>query len=457
MSQIFSDEKKAATCAESIGVIKDSGFHFTEIILLAMGRTRFYYGWVIVAVSFFSLFMALGTRYSYGVFFVAIVREYGWSRGVTAGAFSLAMISHALFAPVTGTLIDRFGPRKLFPFGATFLACGLVAASRITSPWHLYLFFGVFIAIGINTLSYSPHMSLIPKWFVRNRGLASGLALSGVGMGTMVLAPFCEFIIQTLGWRAAFLLLALFVFFIILPLAAIFHRRSPGEVGQYPDGLRKQPINQAGGCCEEVTFSSNRPEQWTLREALHTKAFWFTVLVVFSNGFVANMLLVHQVAHVIDAGFDEMLAATAFGLVGLIGSIGGIFCGFISDRIGRETGYTLGSCCTFLGICLLLLIRDNSAPWMLYAFSVFYGLGYGSMLPMTASMTGDLFPGNSLGRILAVQSIGFGFGGALGPFLGGYFHDQTGSYSLPLVLALLSVVIGIFAMWLAAPRRVRMT
>jgi MFS family permease len=424
---------------------------------IIMSWNRFYYGWVIVAVSFFTLFMALGTRYSYGVFFVAIVREYGWSRGATAGAFSLAMISHALFAPVTGTLIDRFGPRKLFPFGAMFLACGLVAASRITSLWHLYLFFGVFIAIGINTLSYSPHMSLIPKWFVRKRGLASGLALSGMGMGTMVLAPFCEFIIESLGWRSAFLILALFVLFITLPLAIIFHRRSPGEVGQRPYGIGEQPLNRAGHSSEEATPSTNGSKQWTLTEALRTKAFWYTALVAFSNGFVANMLLVHQVAHVVDAGFGEMLAASAFGLVGLIGSIGGIFCGFISDRVGRETGYTLGSSCTFLGIFLLLLIRDSSAPWMLYAFAILYGLGYGSMLPMTASTTGDLFPGNSLGRILAIQSIGFGFGGALGPYLGGYFHDLTGSYSFPFLLAMLSVAIGIFSMWMAAPRRARMT
>jgi MFS family permease len=457
MSLIFSNEKRAATCAESISFIKGSRFHFAETVSLIMGRNRFYYGWVIVAVSFFSLFMALGTRYSYGVFFVAIVREYGWSRGITAGAFSLAMISHALFAPVTGTLIDRFGPRRFFPFGALFLACGLVAASRITSPWHLYLFFGVFIAVGINTLSYSPHMSLIPKWFVKNRGLASGLALSGIGMGTMVLAPFCEYIIQTLGWRAAFLLLALFVFFLIFPLAVIFHRRSPAEVGQQPEGSGEEPLSRAGSSSEEITASSNRSRQWTLTQAVRTKAFWFTVVVVFSNGFVANMLLVHQVAHVIDAGFGEMLAAAAFGMVGLIGSIGGIFCGFISDRIGRETGYTVGSCCTFLGVCLLLLIRDGSASWILYAFTLFYGLGYGSMLPMTASTTGDLFPGNSLGRILAVQSIGFGFGGALGPYLGGYFHDRTGSYTLPLLLALLSVGIGVLAMWMAAPRCAKRT
>jgi len=418
-----------------------------------MSRRRFYYGWVVVAVSFLTLFMALGIRYSYGVFFVAIVREYGWSRGATAGAFSMAMISHALFAPVTGTLIDRYGPRRLFPLGAIFLTLGLVAASRISSLWHLYLFFGVIIASGINTLSYSPHMSIIPKWFVRKRGLASGLVLSGIGMGTMTLAPLCESVIESMGWRAAFLVLAALVLFLILPLTALFHRRSPQDVGQCPEDFEGPEPSRSRCVAEESISSVKTPKLWTLDDALRTGAFWHTTAVVFCNGVFINMLLVHQVAHVVDAGFSTMLAASALGLVGLIGSAGGIFGGLLSDRIGRERAYTLGSTVAVVGILLLLLLGKSGGPWMLYGFVMLYGAGYGSMLPVTASTTGDLFPGNSLGRILAIQSIGFGLGGALGPYLGGYFHDLTGSYVAPFIIAMVSVAVGVYGIWMAAPRR----
>lgn len=420
-----------------------------------MIRYRFYYGWVVVAVSFLTLFMALGIRYSYGVFFVAIVREYGWSRGATAGAFSMAMISHALFAPVTGTLIDRYGPRKLFPLGAILLTLGLVAASRISSLWHLYLFFGVLIAMGINTLSYSPHMSIIPKWFVRKRGLASGLVLSGIGMGTMALAPLCEAVIESFGWRVAFLVLAALILFLIFPITALLHRRSPEDVGQRPEDF--EGPNPAHGECfaDKSTPSRKSPRLWRLNEALRTGAFWHTTAVVFCNGVFINMLLVHQVAHVVDAGFSEMIAASALGLVGLIGSAGGILGGLLSDRIGRETAYTLGSAAALVGIFVLMLIRDNTAPWMLYSFVILYGAGYGTILPVTASTTGDLFPGNSLGRILAIQSIGYGLGGALGPFLGGYFHDLTGSYVVPFVISMLTVALGIYSIWMAGPRHAR--
>ena len=151
----------------------------------------------------------------------------------------------------------------------------------------------------------------------------------------------------------------------------------------------------------------------------------------------------------------QMLAASVLGLVGLIGSAGGILGGLLSDRIGREKAYTLGSAAVLAGIFLLLGIRDNTSPRILYAFVILYGLGYGSILPVTAGTTGDLFPGNSLGRILAIQSIGFGLGGALGPYLGGYFHDLTGNYVVPLLISIISILAGIYSIWMAAPRRTR--
>ena len=205
-----------------------------------MKKGRFYYGWVIVVVSFITLSLALGVRYSYSVFFVALVGEYGWSRAETAGAFSLAMVVHALFAPVTGVLIDRFGPRKLFPLGAIFLAVGLIASSRITTLGHLYVFFGVAVAIGVNTLSYAPHMSLVPTWFVQKRGFASGLVSSSLGIGTLIIVPLAERLIHMVGWRSTFLLFAGMIFCIVFPMTALFQRRSPEEIGQFPDGLSSE-------------------------------------------------------------------------------------------------------------------------------------------------------------------------------------------------------------------------
>ncbi len=419
---------------------------------------RFYYGWVIIGVSFLTLFFSLGTRFSFGVFYVAILKDYGWGRGETAGAFSLGLVIHAFFAVVTGNLIDRFGPRTLFPLGAAFLAVGFAAASRITAIWHLYLLLGVVMSVGVNTLAFAPHMSLIPRWFIKKRGLACGLVVSGIGLGTMVMAPLIQFMIDTVGWRFAFLILAGIVIGAVVPMTALFQRRSPEDVGQFPDGI----VLHSGGTyalqSEEFpkdTRSSHLSKQWTLGTAICTKAFWWMAVLNSSVGFSTNMLVVHQAAHVVDAGYSPNLAALLVGLVGLFRSAGGVLGGFISDRVGREIGYTLGGGSAFMGIVFFLLVRDTSSPWMLYAFVILFGLGHGSIGPIQAAAVGDLFPGNSLGIIMGTFSIGWGLGGALGAFLGGYFYDHAGSYILPFLLVLININLGLLGIWMAAPRHGR--
>jgi len=419
---------------------------------------RVYYGWVIVGVSFLTLFFSLGIRFSFGVFYVAILREYGWGRAETAGAFSLAMVIHGLFALVTGSLIDRFGPRMLFPLGAILMAMGLAAASRITAIWHLYLFFGVVMAVGINTISYAPNMSRIPKWFVRRRGLASGLVLAGTGVGIMVMAPATQVIIDVADWRSAFLILAGIVIGIVAPITALLQRRSPEEVGQFPDGIvpdsgrtYSPPLKGS----PDFMQSSNLSKQWTLGAALLTRDYWWVAFVFFSTSFSYNMLVVHQAAHVVDAGYSPTLAAFSVGLVGLLNSVGGVFSGLLSDRAGREIGYTIGASCAIVGVFLFLLVRDPALPWLLYAFVILFGLGFGATSPTIAATAGDLFSGNSLGRIMGILSTGWGFGGALGPYLGGYFYDQRGGYTIPLILAMVSFSMGILGIWMAAPRRRR--
>ncbi len=418
----------------------------------------FYYGWVIVAVSFITLFVALGTRISFGVFYVAILADYGWGRGETAGAFSLAMVVHASFALVTGALIDRFSPRKLFPLGTILLVIGLVAASRITAIWHLYLCFGVIMAMGINSIGFGPHMALIPRWFVRKRGLASGLALSGMGIGALAIVPLMEFIIEIMGWRSAFLILAGIILGLVFPATSIFQRRSPSEVRQHPDGVdpgaseigATQRKEEAKG-----TPPSNTLQNWTFGAAVRTKAFRWIGLVVFSHGFCANMLLVHQAVHVIDLGFSKMLAASLLGLVGLLTSAGGILLGFLSDRVGRELSFTLGSSAALLGILFLILVGDASSVWMLYAFVILYGLGQGGLGPIYSSSMADLFAGPSLGRIMATMSIEYGLGGALGASMAGYFYDWMGSYFIPFLFLLVGFSLGILGIWMAATRHHR--
>lgn len=406
---------------------------------------------MVVAVSFLTLFFTLGIRYSFSVYYIAILAEYGWGRAETAGAFSLAMIFHAMFSPVTGTLVDRLGPRKLFPLGAILLFFGLLAAGQISAKWHLYLFFGVFISIGINILSYAPHMSIIPRWFIRKRGLASGVVASGIGLGAMVLVPFNERLIDVLGWRSAFLVLAGLTLCILIPMTALFHRESPKEVGQYPDSIVPGDGKTSRLHNEKDKASPDRLKFWTVKATLRERAYWCIVLAVICDGFIINTLLVHQAVYIVDLGYSKRLAASLVGLVGLFGSLGGLLCGFLSDHVGRKAGYTLGSILSLIGILFLMVTKDALSVWMLFVFVILFGLGNGGKMPMIATITGDLFPGNALGRLMAIHAIGFGLGGAVGAYVGGYFYDRMGTYFVPFLLLMVTIVIAAFSVWMTAP------
>jgi MFS family permease len=288
-------------------------------------------------------------------------------------------------------------------------------------------------------------MSLIPKWFIRKRGLASGLVLAGIGLGGMVLAPFVQVIINYAGWRFAFIVLAAIMFFLVAPVTAILQRRPPRHLERCAEGYfpNSHGISEDG---ENTTFS----KPWNVKNASQTKAFWFIVLASFCNGFMMNMLIVHQAAHVVDAGYSQIKAATSVGLVGLFGGVGGILFGFVSDRFSREISYTIGGGAASIGILHFLFIQETLSHWMLFDFVIFYGLGHGSMVTIIAAKIADLFPGKYLGKIVGIVSTGFGVGSCLGAYSGGYYYDTYGSYFIPFVLVLISIIVAVIGIWMAS-------
>ena len=256
------------------------------------------------------------------------------------------------------------------------------------------------------------------------------------------------------GWRLAFLSLSAIVLGVLVPMTALFHRRSPEDLGQYPDGIvpgLNETLSSLPEGSQENDPSPGHVQQWAFGSALCTRAFWMMALMFFSVAFLINMLLVHQAAYVVDEGYSPILAASLVGLVGLFGSGGGVLIGFLSDRFGRAIVYTMGAGAAFAGLLSLLLVSYSKSIWMLYAYVILYGLGHGSMGPIPTATVGDLFPSNSLGRILGILTIAFGVGGALGAYIGGYFYDQTGSYTFPFLFALASICVGVIAIWIAAP------
>lgn len=421
-------------------------------------KSWLFYGWIIAVAAFSIVVLGYGMRYAFSVFYVYILQEFGWTRGNTAGAFSIALLVYGFSAPVIGYLVDRLGPRRVVPLGAIVLALGLGGLSRTTEIWHLYLFFGLLVGLGTAMAGNASFIPVISNWFVRNRGTAMGIYFAGVA-GAPALAPLVEYVISWAGWRNAYLVLAALVLAVILPVVFFVIRTRPQDKGLLPDGdVAAERTNlPASGDSPTDALIVNREwvnTEWTVLRAIKTRQFWGLFLCNFFIGLQVNTILVHQVAYVADIGFSQVLAASILGLVGFA-NMAGDLCGFVSDRIGREWTYTIAMTFVAVAIYILISINDATQPVMLYAYAILFGFFQGTSAPSIISAHADIFMGKNFGAINGIFLTGFGLGGAIGPYLAGRIFDVSQSYTIAFYTAFALAFACIAMMWLAGPGKIR--
>ncbi len=415
-----------------------------------------FYGWIVVGVCLLTLTISYGSRSSFSIFFVAMLDEFQWSRAALGAAFSIHSIVSAFCVPLGGALVDRFGPRTIFPIGAAILALGFIATSRIDTIWQFYLCFGIIMALGRSVFSMGPNSAILANWFVRYRGTAMGIASAGPGMGMFLLSPLMQLLISSFGWRVAYLVFAGLVF-LLIPLILKFQRLHPSELGLYPDGIAPQetrgvPVTPPKKKKEVAIVDAIwAAEEWTPGKAIRTYRFWM-LFGAFLFGNFTTIVTVHQVAFLVDVGYSKLFAASIFGLIGAITSASAILFGTLSDQMGRETSYTIQTLIALVSILVLLMIKDASQPWLIYLYALLFGLGSRQALPAIAA---DIFQGKHFGAIYGILAFGIALGHIFGPWFGGYLFDLYHSYTIPFTVSLLGVLLGCICVWIAAPRKVR--
>jgi MFS family permease len=394
--------------------------------------------WLVVAAVWVTLAIAFGLYFSFPVFFVALLEEFGWSRGATAGAFSISSVVQGLLSPVVGMLVDRLGPRRVILIGACLLGGACLLSSQIGSLWSLYLITGVLLAAGVCAVGWVPSGALIARWFAARQGTAMGLAFSGMGMGVLVIGPLAQWLIAARGWRAAYLVLGLGTLAVLLPLIWLAVRDAPAGTA-LAHAVQRASASGAGG--REV------------RAALRTRSFWALFFAYLCTPLAVFPVVTHQVAFAVDQGFPRLFVAGVFGLVGLMSIAGRIVFGVAADRIGRAASATLSYACTALGTLCLLQIETwrHSAP--LYGYAILFGLGFGARGPIITAMASELFQGRRFGVIYGILSVGNGIGGGVGPWFGGAIHDVTGSYRAAFLITVVFCALGAVCFWLARPPR----
>ncbi len=417
-------------------------------------RLPFFYGWVVVGVAFVTMAVGVNARTAFSLLFPPILAEFGWERGVTAGAFSFGFLVSAVLSPSLGRLMDRRGPRVVMEMGVGLVAAGLLLAPLIRYPWHLYVTLGVLVGGGSVCLAYTGQSLYLPNWFVRRRGLAISVAFSGVGVGSIILFPWVQHIIAGGGWRTACWVLGLVVLVLLAPLNLLVRHR-PQDLGLEPDGDRAPLDAVAGGPPSNVVDAAWVAVDWTLGRAMRTARFWWIAIGYLTGLFAWYAVQVHQTKYLVEIGFSPAHAAWALGFVSLAGIPGQIGLGYLSDRVGREWVWTVGSLGFALCYVALLLLREQPTPALLYFMVVSQGLlGYG-LTSVVGAIPAEIFQGRHYGAILGTLMLAAIGGGAAGPWLTGALYDKTGSYTLAWWIAIGCCGLSAIAIWLAAPRRVR--
>jgi MFS family permease len=415
-------------------------------------RLPFFYGWIIVAVTFVTMAIGVNARTAFSLFFPPIIDEFGWERGVTAGAFSFGFLVSAAVSPLIGRLMDRAGPRAVIELGVALMAGGLLLAPLTTRPWHLYATIGVMVGSGSICLGYSGQSLFLPNWFIRRRGLAIGLAFAGVGLGSMTLLPWVQVMIEATGWRTACTAMGILVLVVLAPINLLLRKR-PQDLGLEPDG--DAAPSETSKPVSNVVDVKWAGIDWTLSRAVRTARFWWLALGYFCGLYIWYAVQVHQTKYLLDIGFGPDVAVWALGAVSLLGIPGQIWLGHLSDRFGRE--WIWSASCGGFAICFAALIALAQLPTIvLVAIMVVAqgALGYGLTSVMGAIVL-EIFQGKHYGSIFGTVMLASLAGGAAGPWVTGAVHDLTGSYAIAFLIGIFASGLSAVAIWMASPRKIR--
>ena len=394
-------------------------------------RGNIAYGWIVVIAAFLITFITCGVNYSYGVFFLPLINEFGWSRGLASAVVLVAGITYAVTMPITGIIADRWGYKWVLTVSTGFLAIGMILSSQIQNLWQLYIFDGLFIGLSISA-SFAIPVSLVALWFTRRQGLAVGVATLGVSLGTAVIPLIITYLISDLGWRSTFLLAGIAVGAICIPSGLLMRSPTTAERqylsanshGQDPSSMKTSP---------DESFDTGL----SISEALRTSQFWMLFLVFLFFLLSLGLVMLHIVPYAIDSGMTPVQAATLLTLVGISGIGGRLASGLISDKFGIKP---------VIMFCLLSLasitawIAFHHDAWTFYMFAAIYGLVYSGFVTMMVRIARQVFGAKALGSVFGALMVSDGIGFGVGPWLAGYAFDVTGNYQASFVAVTIGLV-----------------
>jgi MFS family permease len=394
-------------------------------------KPPFNYGYVIVAAATIIFIVAFGISYSYSVFFKSLLADFNESSTAISGVFSLTIFVSGAMAMVAGSISTRLGPRKICIFSGICLGAGYLLMSQTHYIWQVYLIYGTLLAAGAGVL-WPAILPYIARWFEVRRGLMTGIATTGVGIGSAGFPPLISYLIVNYTWRTTYVIIGLISLVVIVFFAVLFKPKTDfgGHTASNSSNTRGIPASSS----PELTF----------RQITRTRQFWILNAISFLIGYSQFSAMVHIVPFASESGISLVSAASVLTVVGIASILGRLITGIITDRIKAKPTFLL--ILSFFLVSMVWLSLSHQL-WALYIFGFLFGFSYGGSSTLQSLIGVEMFGLNTLGMLIASLLICVGIGGACGPIVSGYIFDVTGSYQLAFVgcilPALIALILGI--------------
>jgi MFS family permease len=385
----------------------------------------FYYGWFIVGLCFLTTLTSAGVRSSPTVLIHPLEAEFGWSRALIASVISMNLLLFGVAAPITGFLIDRYGPRKVMMGSVSLLIVGVSGTIAMTTFWQFFLVWGVIVGIGAGGVGSVLTATVGNRWFSARRGLALGILGSASSTGQLIFLPFFMAMIAYSGWRVGSMTLIV-VAIILLPLIFLFMRDDPSDVGLQPYGAGEAETAKSAGAAS-LRGMSSKNSTITLREVVSHPTFWLLCGSFFVCGGTANGLIgTHLIPHEIEIGIPQVAAASLLGIMGALNIVGTTFSGWMVDRIQPNRWLALVYALRGMSLLILPFVQNFSG---LVVFAVIYGLDWFATVPPSMAITADTFGRNNVGKVYGWIFMSHQIGAAIMASTAGVIRDYVGNYN----------------------------
>ncbi|WP_322077680.1 MFS transporter [Burkholderia cepacia] len=404
------------------------------------GASRHFYGWYVVAAAFAVTFVGFGSAYTFSAFVESLQRDFAASRGQISLVFSLAGFLYFGFGIVSGPLADRFGSRRLAVAGMLLTGAGLAAAGAAHTLLQVYVAYGLGVGFGVGC-AYVPAVGAVQRWFVRRRGFASGLAVAGIGVGTLVMPPLASTLIAQVGWRGAYFTLAVIAVAIGAGMSLLIENDPRGR-GLLPDG---EAAHEPGGgaqvaghgagapvsaAARRQPVAASAPAGATVREAVMSRPFASLYAACLACSFGVFVPFVHLVPYALDHGVVPSTAVLLLGAIGVGSTAGRFFLGGLADRFGRRASLLA----MFAGMAVALVAWAGAGTVAtLAAFALVFGVFYGGWVAVLPAVVMDYFGGRNVSGIIGVLYTSVAFGTLIGPAAAGFIYDAGGGYLVPIL------------------------